>query len=470
MLFNSFEFVFVFLPVVIILFFGTAKIFGRTSAKLFLITASIFFYGYWNIKFIPLILISLLVNYFTAREIQNAKDANKKYFLIAGITFNILLLGYFKYAKFFVSMAGIIIPDIILPLGISFFTFSQTAFLINNFNGSIKNFSLLNYSEFVLFFPYVTSGPITDFRDVNTQFDDNENFTPDYDSIAVGLNLFIIGLFKKTVIADGLAQIVMKVFASTDTLTFFEAWIGALGYSFQLYFDFSGYSDMAIALALMLNIELPENFNAPYKSTSIIEFWRRWHITLGAWIREYIYIPLGGNRHGEFNKLRNLFIAMLFTGLWHGAGWTFILWGALHGVMLIVNNLWRKLKITLPKFLSWLLTFMSVVISWMIFRAESVDEAFKIISAMFDFNKFILPVKFGKYFKFLEHFGFSFDDIHLFVKPCILYVLLVLVTGILYKNMSKIKYSYKFIFMILIWALWSFCNFSEITDFLYFKF
>ena len=458
MLFNSFEFVFAFLPVIVILFFTTAKFFGNNFAKVFLILASILFYAWWNVKFVPVILISLVINYFVALKIHSSN--NKKAWLISGIAFNFLMLGYFKYAKFFMSMFGISIKSVTLPLGISFFTFSQVAFLINNYKGSINNVPFLNYFEFVMFFPYVTSGPIADFRNMNPQFNDDENFKVNYDNVAAGLNLFIVGLFKKVVIADYLGEAVGTVFANAESLTMLEAWGGALGYSMQLYFDFSGYSEMAIALALFFNIKIPENFNSPYQSTSIIEFWRRWHITLGSWVREYIYIPLGGNRNGEFNKFRNLFIAMLFTGLWHGAGWTFILWGCLHGLMLIINNLWRKLKITLPKILSWLITFTSVVICWVIFRAENLSDALKIIYTMFDFNNLALPEKYEHYFQFLKTFGVSF----LFI------LILSLIFKAPQKFLSKIKYSYKFMLVIFILAMWSFYGFSQISDFLYFKF
>ena len=476
MLFNSFEFVFVFLPLVVVVFFASAKFLGNTFAKVFLILASIFFYAYWNVKFLPVISISLIVNYFVALKIHGSQQ-NKKAWLIFGIVFNFLLLGYFKYAKFFMSIFGVDIESVILPLGISFFTFSQVAFLVNNYKGSINNAPFVNYFEFVMFFPYVTSGPIADFRNMNPQFDNAEIFKPNYDNIAAALNLFIVGLFKKAVIADYLGESIEDIFANANNLTMLEAWGGAVGYSMQLYFDFSGYSEMAIALALFFNIKIPENFNSPYQSTSIIEFWRRWHITLGAWVREYIYIPLGGNRNGEINKMRNLFIAMLFTGLWHGAGWTFILWGGLHGLMLIINNLWRKLKITLPKFLSWLITFMSVVICWVIFRAENLSGALKIIRTMFDFSKFTLPWKYGIYFKFLGRLGFSFDNTLMRAKPfgfmCI-YIFMSLVLTLAFnppqKSLAKFKYDYKFMLVIFILAIWSFWGFSQISDFLYFKF
>ncbi len=310
-----------------------------------------------------------------------------------------ILLGYFKYLDFFLETANDIIgysyyelPHIILPLGISFFTFTQTAYLIDAYRGDTKNRSFLTYCEFVTIFPHLIAGPIINHKEMIPQFIADKTFRINYQNISTGMVIFIMGLFKKVMIADNLSPIVSSVFSRPDDITFVEAWIGALSYTFQLYFDFSGYSEMAIGLGLIFNLTLPINFNSPYQSTNIIDFWRRWHMTLGVWVKNYLYIPLGGNRHGELNKMRNLFMSMVIIGFWHGAGWTFVLWGALHGIYLMINHQWKRLNISLSRHLSWLITFTCVTIAWVIFRSESLEVATVILSKMIDIGNIALPM------------------------------------------------------------------------------
>lgn len=389
MLFNSYEFIFLFLPITLLLFFCLLKKQEFKLATFFLVIASLVFYAQWNVYYLPLLVSSILFNYVMGKNIEKTKTRK---LLILGIIVNLSLLGYFKYTGFLLESINVFfetdlsIPRIILPLGISFFTFTQTAYLIDAYRGETKKYSLLTYSLFVTIFPHLIAGPILYHKDMIPQFTKVKNFALSYKNLSVGLIIFVIGLFKKVVIADTLAPSVNLIFTHANELNFVEAWIGALGYTLQLYFDFSGYSEMAVGLGMMLNFRLPINFNSPYKATSIIDFWRRWHITLSEFLKNYLYIPLGGNRHGEFLKMRNLFLTMFLGGLWHGAGWTFIIWGALHGMYLMINHQWKKLNIKLYRWFSWGITFLSVVIAWVFFKADTVHTALLFIKAMFKFE------------------------------------------------------------------------------------
>lgn len=413
MLFNSYEFIFIFLPITLFVYFLLAKKRYIKGAIGWLIFASLAFYSYWNIYYLPLLLVSILFNYNVGKKIEKTR---RKSILIFGIAFNLSLLAYFKYAGFFVSsintafVTTISVPDIVLPLGISFFTFTQTAYLVDAYRGETKGYSFLTYGLFVTIFPHLIAGPILYHKEMIPQFSNLKNFIVNYRNMAVGISMFSIGLFKKVVIADALAPWVKLAFDNADQLSFIEAWCGALAYTFQLYFDFSGYSEMAVGLGLMLNFKLPINFNSPYKATSVIEFWRRWHMTLSAFLLKYLYIPLGGNRHGEAKKMRNLLVTMLLGGLWHGAGWTFVVWGGLHGCYLVINHQWRKYGIALPRFLNWVITFVCVIMAWVFFRSNSVHDALLIIKAMGNFSNITLPgngiyeVKLG----ILKNFGVDF--------------------------------------------------------------
>ena len=388
MLFNSYEFIFLFLPVTFLIFYQAAKRIGLRAAIFWLTLASFFFYGWWDWRYVPLLFASICFNYGVGRRIEASPGG--KGWLICGITGNVLLLGVFKYTGFFLDTvntltgSAIPVPAIVLPLGISFFTFTQTAYLVDVYRRETKNDTFLTYCEFVTIFPHLIAGPIINHKDMMPQFTAAKNFVIDYRNVAMGICLFTMGLFKKVVIADKLSPWVADVFSRADSLTFLEAWIGAISYTFQLYFDFSGYSEMALGLGLMFNLKLPVNFNSPYQATSLIDFWRRWHMTLGLWVRDYLYIPLGGNRHGELKKMRNLFVSMLIIGLWHGAGWTFVFWGGLHGVFLMINHQWRRLHITLPKAFNWGLTFLCVIVCWVFFRAENFHDALAVLKAMGD--------------------------------------------------------------------------------------
>jgi D-alanyl-lipoteichoic acid acyltransferase DltB (MBOAT superfamily) len=288
-----------------------------------------------------------------------------------------------------------------LPLAISFFTFQQIAYLVDSYRKETKEYDFLNYALFVTFFPQLIAGPIVHHKEMMPQFASKWNLVKNYRNIALGLFIFSIGLFKKVVIADTFATWATPGFDVATTLTFFEAWATSLSYTFQLYFDFSGYTDMAIGAALLFNIKLPINFNSPYKATDIQDFWRRWHITLSRFLRDYIYIPLGGNRKGSFRTYNNLIITFLLGGLWHGAGWTFVFWGFLHGVALAIHRVWSSLGFKIWTWLAWLITFNFVNIAWIFFRAKEWDDAIKVLKGMF-FGDLVVSKQFANAVNYLN--------------------------------------------------------------------
>ena len=396
MLFNSFSFFLVFLPLALIGYFAISAYSIRASV-VFLMVASLAFYSFWSIKFLPLLLFSIACNYYFGKHITLRRaagaDAGAKKMLLFGLAFNLGLLVFFKYFDFiFGSVAALagheVAPfNIPLPLGISFFTFTQIAYLVDCNTGKVREPHAENYGLFVTYFPHLIAGPILHHKEMMPQFGRPESHIPHRGRLAVGLMFFTIGLFKKVVLADGVARFVAPVFEIHHAeLTMLEAWAGALAYTFQLYFDFSAYSDMAYGLSYMFGIILPINFNSPYKSSSIIEFWRRWHITLSTFLRDYLYIPLGGNRKGEISRQVNLMVTMLLGGLWHGANWTFVVWGGLHGFYLVINHGVRKLfgerAPGLRAALGLPLTFIGVVVAWVMFRASSLTVAVDVLQGM----------------------------------------------------------------------------------------
>lgn len=409
MLFNSPEFIFAFLPVTAILFFLVGKHAKAEAAFGVLVVASLFFYGYWNPRYLLLILLSMTFNYVWGRLLIGSDGRKGKVLLAAGVTLNLSLLAYFKYANFFVDNVNTALgtqwqlQDIVLPLAISFFTFQQISYLVDAWQGKAKEYSFLHYSLFVSFFPQLIAGPIVHHKEMLPQFTRRRAISPNLEDFAVGLSVFAIGLFKKTVIADSLSVYVGPVFDNPGALAepeFFSAWGSALAYTFQLYFDFSGYSDMAVGGARIFGIRLPVNFFSPYKAANIVDFWRRWHITLSRFLRDYLYISLGGNRNGRIRRYVNLFVTMLLGGLWHGAGWTFIFWGALHGIYLIANHAWRNVMRRigsgaqghpLYRLSAWAVTFLAVVFAWVYFRAPSIQHANQIVMAMTGYYGADLP-------------------------------------------------------------------------------
>jgi D-alanyl-lipoteichoic acid acyltransferase DltB (MBOAT superfamily) len=443
LLFNSYIFIFCFLPIVILGFFICQKIKNQSISILWLISSSLFFYGWWNTKYLILIIISVLTNFALGLIIERTRS---KVFLILGLLFNIALIGYFKYANFFVDNinlfigANIHLNKVILPLAISFFTFQQIAYLVDTYRGQAKQYQFLHYCLFVTFFPQLIAGPIVQHKEMMPQFKLGRFYSLRAKNLAIGVSIFAIGLFKKIVIADGISVYATPMFDAAEInvqLTFFEAWFGTLAYSMQLYFDFSGYSDMAIGLAQIFGLKLPVNFFSPYKALNIADFWRRWHITLSRLIREYLWDPISLNltRLGFKYRLSSVsffllatIVPTLFTffwvGLWHGAGWNFIIFGLLHGSFIVIFNLWTKIKQNYPRVkiiknrhvvnsIAWIITFVSVLIGWVFFRAESFTGAKNIVLAMFGYNHITLSPyllgKIGPLEEVLLQKGFKFD-------------------------------------------------------------
>lgn len=490
MLFNSYEFIFFFLPITFVIYFWLNKKRLTQASKAWMVFASLFFYSWWNIVYLPLILGSILFNFTVGSAISRiyASDPVKKGIppktvLAFGIVSNILLLGYFKYMDFFIANVNMAagthwdLMHIVLPLGISFFTFTQIAYLVDAYRGEVKEMDYLNYTLFVTFFPHLLAGPILHHKEMMPQFDAVKNKVLNYKNIAAGIFLFSIGLFKKVVIADTFAQWANAGFETTQALNFFEAWATSLSYTFQLYFDFSGYTDMALAVALMFNIRLPINFNSPYKALNIQDFWRRWHITLSRFLRDYIYIPLGGNRSGEFRTYANLFTVFLIGGLWHGASWMFVIWGALHGIAIVLHRAWQQMGQKMNTLLAWFITFNFINITWIFFRAKEWPQAANIMSGMIGANGLMLPEKYSKHLSFLNdsiiHFGTVFERIN-GREQTAAYIILAFIIVLTLKNSMQKWESHKLTRLNLLFTVTLFLAalsmMSRASEFLYFNF
>ena len=386
MLFPTFTFILGFLPLTVLVYFLLSKK-SITLSRVWLLGASIVFYSWFNWSYSLILATSILMNWFFAQLLLKHRS---KVIFILGILCNVLLLGYFKYYDFFVENinalfgTSFLLKHILLPLGISFFTFQQISFLQQVYSRTLeKQYSFLSYALFVSFFPQLIAGPIVLPDEMMSQFDRIENSRPDMNNMAKGLYVFALGLGKKILLADFFAEIADKGFTALSG-NFFESWGTALAYTFQIYFDFSGYCDMAIGIGLLFNICLPKNFDAPYLSGNISEFWRRWHITLGRFLMSSIYIPLGGSKCSKVRTCCNLMITFLVSGLWHGASWLFVLWGAFHGTALVIHRIWNKfLKFSMPLLSGRVLTFFFVLLTWVLFRAETLTQAKGIYKGMF---------------------------------------------------------------------------------------
>src|ERR1700722_8076350 len=397
MLFSSYTFLFQFLPATA-LAFAAARRHSPRAGIMVLAGASLFFYGAWRPVYLLLLIASIAVNFSLGLRMED--PLRRRGIGILGVALNLAVLCYFKYTNFIFdslnTLTGAPLPffNIVLPLGISFFTFQQIAYLVDVMRGAKVERDIVSYTLFVSFFPHLIAGPLVHHAEMIPQFKRGRTSRSAV-LAARGLAIFAAGLFKKVVIADNLAQFVSPVFAHLDAgggVTAPWAWLATLAYTLQIYFDFSGYSDMAVGLALLFGIRLPVNFRSPYKATSIIEFWRRWHITLSRFLRDYLYIPLGGNRLGEQRRYLNLLVTMLLGGLWHGAGWNFLIWGGLHGLYLCVNHVWQawrggkasaSVRGALPKEISWAITFFAVVIGWVFFRARTFAGACQMLGGLF---------------------------------------------------------------------------------------
>ena len=391
MLFNSYVFILAFLPVTLVGYFGLGRLCKRLPLnKVWLVGCSLVFYAYFNVRYLPIIVLSILVNYALSQGMLTVRSQGVRRLLLGlGLAGNLGVLGYYKYYDFFVenlnALAGtsFVLHHLVLPLGISFFTFQQLSYVIDSYKRTVPRYNILDYALFVTFFPQLIAGPIVLHSEIVPQFADPENRRFRFDNFAPGLYAFALGLFKKVIVADTFAQVAEWGFAAGQALNTPEAWLVALGYTFQLYFDFSGYCDMALGLGKMFNIRITQNFNSPYKSLDIKEFWQRWHMTLSRFFTTYVYFPLGGSRRGLARTCVNLMVVFLVSGLWHGAGWLFVLWGGLHGLMSVLYRLFRRPYDRLHPALRWLITFLFVTVAWVFFRAETMDSAMTVLRAMF---------------------------------------------------------------------------------------
>lgn len=439
MLFNSYSFLFAFLPATLLAFFLVARIKPRL-ATLILVVASVVFYSWWDRRYLPLLLGSAAFNYAMSRAIDRAVHSGggsrAKALTAATILADLALLGYYKYADFFITTANAVagsnfsLLGLILPLGISFFTFTQIAFIVDTYRGRAREHDWMRYLLFVTWFPHLIAGPIIHHKETMPQFAAASASRFSWPAMAAGSAMLTMGLFKKVVLADNIGSYVsaanaMSAFTKAGLgvpVGFFDGWAAALAYTLQLYFDFSGYSDMAIGLSLMFGVKFPANFNSPYQAVNIIDFWRRWHMTLSRFLRDYVYVPLGGNRRGPARRYINLMATMLIGGLWHGAGWTFVIWGGLHGAYLIVNHAWLALRAALgagssstwvSRTLARSITFVAVVIAWVFFRAPSVAAAREILEGMAGLNGFVLleadRVALGRVGGWLGELGVRFE-------------------------------------------------------------
>ena len=482
MIFNSYIFVLLFLPMSVIGYYTINKFKKYALAEVYLISMSLWFYGYFNISYLFIIISSILVN-FTLATLMHKKEKLKKILVIVGILGNISVLFYYKYMMFFVQNINVIfkqnfeITNILLPLGISFFTFQQISYIVDSYTGKSPMYNLREYALFVTFFPQLIAGPIVLHNETIPQFRNETKKTLNAENFAQGLMAFSLGMGKKVLIADYLGKIVNAGYSSVNELTSTDAVIVVLAYTFQIYFDFSGYCDIATGIGKIFNIDIPMNFNSPYKALTINDFWKRWHITLTRFLRTYVYFPLGGNRGGGVRKYTNLMLVFLVSGLWHGANYTFILWGVLHGIFMIITRIFQKQIDKLHPALNWLMTFGFVNVTWIIFRADSLEQAitmmFKLIyftpSTVSDFisNKFrTVDVSF-----LINHLPIAQTTANTSLILIVFVLLTILTLGCKNTNerLSKPVGVFNAVSCAVI-LFWSIMSFSEISAFLYFNF
>lgn len=489
MLFNSYEFIFLFLPVTLAVYFLLSRWRLTVASNAWLLAASLVFYSRWDLRYLPLILGSILFNYTVGFLLVQPESASRhavarRSVFWFGVGGNLFLLCYFKYLDFFVAnlntLPGVNLPllRIVLPLGISFFTITQIAFLVDCYEGLVQDRNLLSYALFVTFFPHLLAGPILHHKEMMPQFEALRSKLPVYRNLAAGLFIFFLGLFKKVVIADQFSATVKLGFDAAQRLNLVESWVASLSYSLQLYYDFSGYSDMALGAGLLFNIVLPVNFNSPYKAANIIDFWQRWHMSLTRFITTYLYSPIIRSfRRVTFGKsMLATFLAMLIAGIWHGAGWTFVVWGALHGAALVVNHRWRKRKLKLPRWAGWLVTFNFVNVSFVFFRAKSLPDALGLLQGMAGFHG-ILPATLGpvslaslgqgRFWKFLLA-NLNGNDGTLWT------LVGVLVLTVCAKNTVELKERFRPTWWSLaalsVVSLYALASMNRISEFLYFQF
>lgn len=384
MLFNSYEFILLFLPITVVLYFLTCKIKNRRWSLSFLVAASLIFCAFSGVLSLVVLLFSALLNYFVGNQISKRMNTSKKIWLTVGIILNIGILSCFKYANlWYAGVTELLKINIYLPIGLSFYTFQQISYLVDTYRSETVPCDFSEYLLYVSFFPKLTQGPIVRQEEFIPKLSGSNRRILNWDNISKGISVFAIGLSKKVLLADNFGKIVDFGFANISSLNSFESLLAVLGYTFQIYFDFSGYCDMAVGVALAFNISLPQNFNSPYRALSISEFWKRWHITLTNFLTKYVYIPLGGSRKGKIRTYFNVIAVFLISGIWHGTGLTFLVWGMMHGIAMVLNRIFKTEYRKIPKIIQWGLTFVFVNITWVFFRAESITDALNMLKQVF---------------------------------------------------------------------------------------
>lgn len=484
MLFNSYIFVLLFLPVCLVGYFGLNRFKWYKASQLFLLLMSLWFYGYFNPEYLIIILASIVINYTFSLVFDKVQNSLwRKMALAVAVVFNVGILFYFKYFDFFMVNASALagtdytIKNILLPLGISFFTFQQLSYVIDCYHYEVPQYDFLQYASFVVYFPQLIAGPIVTHDELVPQFMDESKKTLNWDNMAHGLYIFSLGLAKKVLIADAFGNAVNWGFSNVEILDSTNAMIVMLAYTIQIYFDFSGYCDMAIGIGKMMNIDLPLNFDSPYKAVTIADFWSRWHKTLTRFFTKYVYIPLGGNRKGLYRTCLNTMVVFLVSGIWHGANWTFILWGCLHGVFSVLYKCFRRQFDKIPRAVNWMLTFLFVNLAWVLFRADSVAQAFAF------FGK-ICALEFGSV---SEHIMGAFTQIELvyvlnqtplndFAAPLltagyfVFTMILILGSQNAYEKMCSFKPTVVNMVTASCLLVWCVFSFAGVSTFLYFNF
>ena len=484
MLFNSYIFVLVFLPFCITGYFGCSHLGKRTLAQVFLLGMSLWFYGYFHAEYLFIIVCSILCNYFFYMLLgRSSGRSGRKWILAGAAALNLGILFYFKYFNFFLeNVNGILgrdfaIQSILLPLGISFFTFQQLSFVIDAYKGEAPSYCFLDYACFVTYFPQLIAGPIVTHDELLPQFMDEGRKLFRWDNFVRGTYLFVLGLGKKVLIADTFGNGVNWGFANIGELDGTNAFLVMLFYTIQIYFDFSGYCDMAVGLGRMMNLDLPLNFNSPYRAATITEFWERWHMTLTRFFTKYVYIPLGGSRRGTFRTCRNVMVVFLVSGLWHGANWTFVLWGACHGVCSVLTRLSKRRLERLPRALQWLGTFLFLNVTWVLFRADSIADAAKLLGrlASFDFGPVSAELTAGFYLPECR----LLDSLIPVTGVCPEFFLIVFTAAALfllfgvrnaYEKMKAFEPELGRLLLTALLLVWCICSFSGVSTFLYFNF
>ncbi|GFI45492.1 peptidoglycan O-acetyltransferase [Lachnospiraceae bacterium] len=487
MLFNSYIFIFLFFPLALIGYYGFHRAGRHKTALAFLTGMSFWFYGYDNIGYLLILLISILINYSISILLKKAAAKGVRLlFLWLGIVFNIGILFYFKYYDFFIENINFLwqasFPPLglLLPLGISFYTFQQLSYVIDSYRGECKGYRFLEYAAYVSFFPQLIAGPIVYHSELIPQFRDPQNQKPNYENLSRGIYAFALGLAKKVLLADTFSKIVSVGYGNITSLNTPSAFLVMVCYSLQIYFDFSGYCDMAYGMGYMLNIKLPINFNSPYKAQSIGGFWDRWHMTLTRFFTRYVYIPLGGNRRGKARTCLNVFVVFLVSGLWHGANWTFILWGAIHGALSVLERLTRITELKIPKFVKTGVTFLLATFAWSLFRANSTSDALALWDQLFHggFGAVYPPIteKCQDLIEvsFLYRAGLGSVISSFPWLPPVFFALASLAGCFFLKNTQEktnsLKLTNQKLMAVVLLMLWSIMSLSEISEFLYFNF